>query len=63
MPARGGRWFGILAIEGHTALIILVQVQDSDEGQGQSKFSPDICIVTRYTTVDLTVDQLGNVMT
>lgn len=57
MPARGGRWFGILAIEGHTALIILVQDQDSGEGQGQSKISPDIRIVTRYTTDDLMVDQ------
>ena len=50
MLARGGRWFGILAIEGHTALSILVHVQYNDVGQRQSEISPDIRIGTHYTT-------------
>lgn len=45
MLASEGRWFGILAIEGHMALIILVQVQDSDVGEGESEILPDIRIV------------------
>lgn len=61
MLARGGRWFGILAIEGQTALIILVQALNDEMGQQRLRASLDIHIVTHYTTEDPMFSWLGKV--